>query len=104
MFKVIKQGDAYRILYSAKNFTTGLSDVQAVPYNPSGTAQTAVALSEMGTSGVYYADYDTTGKTIGTWGFKINSATKPAPAIDKIQIVDGDTLNDTLLEKLEEGC
>jgi len=101
MFKVIKQGDAYRLLYSAKNFSSGLSDVQAIPYNPSGAAQSAVAMTEMGTSGVYYADFNTTGLALGVWGFKIDSTSKSAPAIDKIQIVDPDTLNDTVLEKLD---
>ena len=101
MFKVTKQGDTYRLLYSAKNFTTGLSDVQAVPYNPSGSAQTPVSMTEIGSTGVYYADFDTTSLTLGVWSFKIDSATKSSAAIDKIQIVDPDTLNDTVLEKLD---
>lgn len=101
MFQVVKQGDSYRLLYSAKDFTTGLSDVSAIPYNPSGAAQTAVSLSELGSSGIYYADFDTTGKTLGAWSFKVDSTSKKAPAFTRIQIVDGDTLNDTVFEKLD---
>lgn len=101
MFKVVKQSDVYRLLYTSKNFVSGLTDVQAVPYNPSGVAQTAVGLTEVATSGIYYADFSTTSKLVGVWTFKINSTSKFAPAVHRIQIVDANSLNDTPLEGIK---
>jgi hypothetical protein len=100
-FTLTKLGDTYRIFYSAKDFTTGLTNVQAVPYNPSGVAQTPVVFTELGTSGVYYYNFDTTGKALGTWSFLVDSSTKKAPSYTRIQIIDGDTLDDTIWEKLD---
>ena len=69
-FEIIKQGDTKRMFYSGKNFGTGLT-IAATPYDPSHVAQTGVSFSEIGSTGMYYYDFDTTSKTLGTWSFII---------------------------------
>lgn len=100
-FVVIKRGDVYRLLYSAKNFQTGLSDVAALPYDPAGSVGSSIPLSEIASTGIYYADWDSTSLAYGTWSFVIDSTSRPAKAYTRIQVVDGDTLNDTVFEKID---
>ena len=64
-FELIKQGDTKRMFYSAKNFGTGKT-VAATPYDPSNSAQSGVSFTEIGTTGMYYYDWDSTAKTLGT--------------------------------------
>jgi archaellum component FlaC len=99
LFEVVKQGDVYRILYAATSFGSGKT-VTATPYNPSGSAQTAITLTEVGSTGIYQADFDTTGKALGSWLFVIKQLAVTQAAM-KIQIVDPATLNDTVLEVLK---
>jgi hypothetical protein len=106
-FDLVKIGDLRRLLYVAKSFTTGLTDISANVRDPSAgsstiswTANPATGFAELG-NGIYYHDWDSTGKEQGVWSFKIDSSSKNAPGITKVQVVDGDTLNDTVFEKLD---
>lgn len=101
-FVIIKQGDTYRLLYSGKNFGTGLT-VQGIPYDPSGSAGSALNFTEIGSTGIYYYDWDSTSKAYGTWTFVIDATDsgKSAKAYTRIQVVNGDTLDDTAFEKID---
>jgi hypothetical protein len=88
IFTLVKQGDSYKILYSAKNFKSGLADVKAIPYDPTGVAQVQVTFTEIASTGIYYYVWDSTGKAIGDWTFIINSNSQSSPAFTRIQVVD----------------
>ena len=106
--KIVKIGDLHRVLYVAKNFQAGLTDITGKAISPTGVVTNIVwngtdptlGFCELG-QGIYYYDWDSTGKAAGTWTFKADSASKPAPGADSIQVVDGDTLNDTPYEKID---
>lgn len=106
--KIVKIGDLHRLLYVAKNQTTGLTNVTGKAISPSkavtnipwsGTDPSA-GFCELG-QGIYYYDWDSTGKAAGAWAFVSDSASKAAFGADAILVVDGDTLNDTPFEKLD---
>lgn len=91
------------VVYNAKNFTTGLTDVTANVFKDSSNtaAATGIALAEInGTdiAGRYRlalspSQINSFGG-VGTYIIKINSASKPAPATAKITVVAND--NDDL--------
>lgn len=106
--KIVKQGDTHRITYVAKNFTTGLTDITGVAIDPTGST-TAIPWSGTDATagfvelanGLYYYVWNSTGKTLGEWSFTADSTSKSNEAAGKVQVVDGDTLNDTPFEKLD---
>jgi hypothetical protein len=89
-----------RILYSSREFTTGLANVKAqiyvneVPKAVGGSALTLSELDATNAPGIYYVDI--AASTLTGWGAVvgdtveavINSATKPAPAAYKEKISD----------------
>ncbi len=103
--KTVKIGDTHRIIYVAKNFTTGLTNVTGVAYGPDGTRRPSTggyAFTELGTgTGIYYYDFATTGLAAGEWTFKVNSATQHAMASSSVQLVDGATLDNTPFEGID---
>jgi len=106
-FVLVKQGDVYRLLYAAKNYQTGLTDITAIVRSPSGASSNIpwsgtnplAGFCEMG-NGWYYHDWDSTSKAYGTWVFLIDSASKSSPGSTRIQVVDGSTLVDTIFQEL----
>ena len=87
-----------RILYTAKNFETGLTDISANIELNGVSVATGVALAEIDAIN-FPGRYElvltpvqiTTYGGAGTYSFAINSATKNAPATAKIEIKEYDT-------------
>ncbi len=107
-FKLVKIGDSYRVTYVSKGFATGLTNVTGSVISPTG-ATTAISWSGSNPAlgfcelaqGLYYYDWNSTGKASGIWSFKADSATKSNPGADSIFLVDGDTLDNTPFEKID---
>ena len=108
--KFLKIGDTYRLLYVAKNFTTGLTDITGKAVDPAGSSTTiswsgtdaTVGFVELG-NGVYYHDWDSTGKSEGVWVFHANSTSKDAESADSVQLVVEGTLNNTIFETIDSN-
>jgi hypothetical protein len=68
-------GVTYRIYYVALDYTSGLTDVALIITKPDGTNESAVLMTELDSSGVYYYDYIPATK--GQYLFTVDSISKP---------------------------
>lgn len=79
-------GTAYRIYYAAKNYTTGLTDVQYYVYKPSGARLGPYLMTELNSGiakGIYYDDFldaDSEGNHL----IVANCATKPKQSEESV--------------------
>jgi hypothetical protein len=77
------------IRYAAKNFQTGLSDVQAIVFDESHNPVSSITLSEIDATGVYHGSYTSGAPQVVT--IIVDSASKPAKATQKYAL---DTYDD----------
>jgi hypothetical protein len=100
ILSIIKKGDSYKIIYSAKNFKSGLVDIIGVSHNPTDNVESQFQLTEISNSGVYTYVWDSIDKDIGIWTFIINSISNPAPSFTRIQVIDPLTQSGTPWENI----
>jgi len=108
VFSLVKKGDIYRLSYLASGETTGLTNITAKVFKPDGTAGTTIPWNGTNpllgfveaVNGWYYTDIDTTSLDEGAWHYIVDSTTRKSPAATRIQVVNGNTFNDTVFENL----
>lgn len=94
-------GQAYKVYYIAKNFTSGLTDVKMVVYKPNGNKQGVYDLIEVDTGdglGIYVYEYSDSDSE-GTYLFVVNSATKSRRDAKQVYFTEKSTIGWTNPER-----